>query len=118
MEFLPRPAIIERRFDDSSAPCLQVLSLRWNLDAAGVAERTWHLPQHLSIKSPAPERFGIAVEPGGEATFRVRVVWDELHVTWERLTANQLMRGSLTLIVRALGNDLWQMMERPAPLAA
>jgi hypothetical protein len=118
MEFLPRPEIIDRGIDESAGSGLSVLTLHWNQDAPGVAERTWHLPMHVSLKSAAPERFGMTVEPAGKATFRVRVVWNDLHLMWEHLTANQIMTGSLAIVMRALGHDLWQMLGQTTPLAA
>jgi hypothetical protein len=118
MEFLPRPTVLETVFDSRLTPPLRVSTLRWNPDAPGVAERTWHLPMHVSVKSPAPERFGIDVQATGTARYRVRLVWDDLHLCWDNLHAHEVMTGSLAQLLRALGQDLWRLLEQRTPLAA
>lgn len=118
MEFLPRPEIISRGMDHRAVPPLDVLTLHWNADAPGAAERTWRLPGQVDLRSEAPERFGIAVDRTGADLYRVEVVWNDLRLSWTNLTANQIMTGSLAHILRALGNDLWHMLGQAAPLAA
>ncbi len=113
MEFLPRPEMLHREVDCSAALPLTVMTLRWNTDAPGAAERTWHLPEHVCVKGTAPERFGIAIQPEADDTYRVQLVWNDLRLEWRRLAASQIMTGSLSQILRALGNDLWHMLHQP-----
>ena len=43
LEFLPKPEVTRCYFDDTVAPHLSAMELRWHPDAPGSAERVWHL---------------------------------------------------------------------------
>ena len=119
MEFLPRPEVTHRYLDTSVTPPLDVMELRWHPDAPGNAERAWHLPQGVCIHGAAPERFGLAVQRRGDDAYKMQLVWNDLALTWNPITRVQIMTSSLALIVRALGTDLWHLVQQTsAPRAA
>jgi hypothetical protein len=114
MEFLPKPEMLRSCVDKSVTPHLAVRVLRWHPDAPGSAERAWHLPQGVCLHSPAPERFGIAIERFGDDAYKMHLQWNDLGLTWSLLTRVQIMTSSLSLILRALGMDLWRLLQEPA----
>ena len=110
---LPKPDVIRCFFEKSFEPHLPAMYLRWNPDAPGVAERTWYLPDSVSLKGPAPERFGIMINRHGSDAYQVRVLWNRLCLSWGDLTRVQIMASSLALILNALGTDLWYLLNQP-----
>jgi hypothetical protein len=117
MEFLPRPEVLGCFFDDCVVPHLSAMELRWHADAPGTAERVWHLPQGVSVHGPAPERFGIAIERLGEDDYKVQVLWNHLCLAWNHLRRVQIMTSSLSLVLQALGTDMWHLLHQPIPQA-
>ncbi|MCS7045126.1 MAG: hypothetical protein NZO58_02095 [Gemmataceae bacterium] len=118
MEFLPKPEVKRCYFDDRSRPPMSAMELSWHPDGPGLAERTWHLPQGLRIHGAAPTRFGIAIERTGSDAYNVRVLWDQVTVCWQALTRVQIMTSSLSIILQALGSDMWHMLHQPVDEAA
>jgi hypothetical protein len=113
METLPEPQIIRCFFDRNATPHLPAMELRWDADTPSVADGIWHLPGNVVLKGPAPERFGITVRRVDFVNFRVRVLWNELSLHWESLSRTQIMTSSLAPVLRALGTDLWYLLEQP-----
>jgi hypothetical protein len=109
---LPTPTILEAYLDNDSQPPMRAFRLRWDPDAAGMAERTWHLPQHLTLKGPAPERFGLSIVRGGRDTYRVHLLWNHMSLSWARLTRVQILSSALASLLRVLGQDLWQLLNQ------
>jgi hypothetical protein len=118
MRDLPRPQVRRCFFEESFQPPLSAMELEWNPDAPGVAERCWHLPSGVSVKGPAPARFGITIYRHGDDAYQVRVLWDGLCLRWERLTRVQIMASSLTAVLTALGTDLWHILIQPVSPAS
>jgi hypothetical protein len=114
MKDLPRPEVLRCYFEDSFQPPLSAMELRWDADAADVADRIWHLPDGVCIKGPAPTRFGVSVQGHGDGAYRVRLVWNGLGVSWDRLSRVQVMASSLAPLLAALGTDLWSLLAQPA----
>ena len=79
----------------------------------GVAERTWYLPDSVNLKGPAPNRFGITINRYARDTYRVRVLWNRLCLTWDELSRVQIMTSLLAPILNALGTDLWYLLNQP-----
>ena len=113
MEFLPKPEVTRCDCDHSLAPKMAALELRWHTDAPGTVERVWHLPQGVNVHSAAPTRFGIAVERHGEDAYKVVLLWNRIHLVWNPLTRVQIMTSSLSLILQALGTDMWHLLHQP-----
>jgi hypothetical protein len=97
---------------------LPALRLRWDADSAAMAERTWHLPKHLTLKGPPPVRFGLSLvrEPGD--AYAARLLWNEMCLSWTGLTRVQLLTSALSPLLRALGQDLWHVLNQPVESAA
>jgi hypothetical protein len=89
------------------------MELRWDSDSAGAFERVWHLPDNVVIKGPAPQRFGVTIHRVGENSYKVRVVWNGICLHWEDLTRRQIMTSALTLVLGALGTDVWYLLDQP-----
>lgn len=110
---LPTPKVercfSERGFD----PPLSAMELDWDEDAPAVMERAWHLPDGVSLKGPAPQRFGVAIRRSGNDSYCVRVLWNRLCLSWDGLTRVQIMASSLKLLLDALGTDLWYLLNQP-----
>ncbi|HZZ82474.1 MAG TPA: hypothetical protein VFE62_28505 [Gemmataceae bacterium] len=108
---LPKPDVL-RCFVEESCK-FPALELRWNADANGAHDRTWYLPDGLSLKGPAPTRFGVTILRTGENSYQVRVLWNHLCLSWDGLTRLQIMTGSLVALLRALGTDAWDLLNQP-----
>jgi len=113
MVSLPKPAIVESYLEHAYEPPLPALRLRWDPDAAGMAERSWHLPEHLTLKSPAPERFGLSIVRVDTDAYTVRLLWNDMCLSWTRLTRVRLLTSALSPLLRVLGQDLWQLLNQP-----
>jgi hypothetical protein len=89
------------------------MHLRWDPDAPGVADRTWHFPGGVSIRGAAPEHFGVTFHRRGPNAYEVRVLWNELSLAWMNLSRLQIMTCTLAPLLRSLGTDLWQLLDQP-----
>jgi hypothetical protein len=113
MDFLTKPEVLRSYFETTVQPHVPAMHLRWDPDAPGVADRTWHLPDGVSVKGPAPEHFGVTIHRHGPNAYRVRVLWNQLSLAWNELTRVQIMTSALAPLLRSLGTDLWQLLEKP-----
>jgi hypothetical protein len=113
MEFLPAPRVVRCFFEKQFQPHLPAMELAWNPDAPGVAERTWYFPDNVFIKGPAPEKFGVVLKRLDHDRFHVRLLWNDVCMTWNNLRKVQIMTSGLALVLRALGTDLWYLLEQP-----
>ena len=115
--FLPAPQVVR----DFVAHNLPAMILHWDQDAPGVADRIWHLPGHLTVRGPAPERFGVSVVRQSQDAYQVRVVWNEMCLSWDGLTRRQILASAVASILEALGTDVTGLLDQPmldkAPLA-
>lgn len=110
---LPKPEV-QRCFSERSfEPPLPAMELRWDTNAVGVAERTWHLPDQLLISGLPPDRFGVAIHRCEENKYQVRVMWNRLCLSWEGLTRREIMTSALASILNALGTDPWYLLNQP-----
>lgn len=114
---LPKPEVVRCFHATNFHPHLPAMVLRWS-EGPGLTEHVWHLPDNLMLKGPAPEQFGITVHRLGPNAFRVRCLWDNLGLHWERLTRSQIMASSLSPILSALGTDLWYLLNQPLETTA
>jgi hypothetical protein len=114
MELLPAPRILRCYFDNAVRPAIPAMELRWDPDAPGAAERTWSLPCRLTLKGAAPTHFGVTIHRLDVNSYRVHLLWDSMSFCWSGLTRLQIMTTSLTQVLRALGTDLWYLLEQPA----
>jgi hypothetical protein len=121
---LPKPDVVRCFFEQTFEPPLPAMELRWDPDSAGAFDRVWHLPENVTIKGPAPQRFGVTIHRLGDNSYKVRVLWNRLCLNWDELTRRQIMTSSLALILGSLGTDVWYLLDQPveesssAPLAA
>jgi hypothetical protein len=118
MNDLLRPKVLRCFYEDRFQPPLPEMELRWDADATDVADRLWHLPDGVSIKGPAPTRFGVSVHHAGNDAFQVRMLWNGLAVNWDRLSRVQLMASALAPLLAALGTDLWNLLGQPVAAPA
>ncbi len=117
MQQLPAPEIVRCYFETRFEPHLPAMELRWDPEVAGVAERTWYLPDNVCLKGPAPEHFGLTLHRHGDDTYQVRVLWNRLCLCWEHLPRTEIMASSLSLVLAALGTDLWYLLSQPIEAA-
>lgn len=110
---LPRPDVVRCFFEQSFEPPLPAMELRWDPDSAGAFERVWNLPESVLVKGPAPQRFGVTIHRLGENSYKVRVLWNRLCLSWDELTRRQIMTSSLVLVLGALGTDVWYLLDQP-----
>jgi hypothetical protein len=113
MSILTKPEVLGCYFENTVQPHIPAMNLRWDPDAPGVAERAWHLPAGVCLNGPAPEHFGITIFRRTANAYRVRVLWNELCLDWQELTRVQIMTSALAPLLRALGTDLWYLLEQP-----
>src|SRR4051794_33129943 len=98
MTSLPRPEVVRCYHATAFHPHLPAMELRWDTDTPGLAEHVWHLPASVTLKGPAPAHFGITIHRLGPNSFRVRCLWSDLALHWERLTGSQIMASSLAQV--------------------
>ncbi|MBI2803640.1 MAG: hypothetical protein HYX68_01485 [Planctomycetes bacterium] len=110
---LSRPEVVRCFFDRTFDPPLPAMELDWDAHAAGAAEGVWHLPENVSLNGPAPVRFGITIHRLGSDRYQVRVLWNHLCLSWDGLTRRQIMTTSLAHVLKALGTDLWYLLNQP-----
>lgn len=110
---LPKPTVERCFFENSFEPPLSAMELCWDPDAPGVMESAWHLPDGVVLKGPAPRRFGVTIHRLSNDSYRVRVLWNRLSLSWEGLTRVQIMTSALALVLNALGTDLWYLLNQP-----
>ena len=110
---LPKPKVIRCFFERSFDPPLPAMEMDWNPDAPGVAERVWRLPDSVHLHGPAPSRFGITIRRLDKDAYEVRVLWNHLCLSWQALSRVQIMSSSLTVILKALGTDIWYLLNQP-----
>jgi hypothetical protein len=115
---LPKPTVVRCFFEHSFEPPLSAMELAWDTHAPGVGARDWHLPDGVVIKSAAPERFGVTIRRHGKDAYEVRVLWNRLCLSWANLSRGHIMSSSLAIVLKALGSDLWHLLDQPAALAA
>ena len=107
---LSKPTVLECYLDDSTPP-LPAMRLRW--DSHATAEGRWYLPGHLTLTGAAPERFGLTIARRDTDVYAVRVLWNEMCLSWAGLSRVQLLTSALAPILRALGQDIWQLLNQP-----
>ncbi|MBI1832659.1 MAG: hypothetical protein HYR84_14560 [Planctomycetes bacterium] len=110
---LPKPKIVRCFFDETFGPALPVMELCWPAMHAGAADHTWHLPEGVSIKGPAPRRFGVTIHRTAGDAYQVRILWNAVCMSWARLTRRQIMASSLAALLASLETDLWDMLHQP-----
>ena len=113
MEFLPKPEILESCWSESKAPPLTAMRLRWDPNMLGAAERVWRLPEGIVLTGAAPERFGVTIIRADLDAYAVRLLWNDIRFDWTALTRTQVLTTSLAPILRALGQDLWALLNQP-----
>jgi hypothetical protein len=115
MESLPKPVVVESYVETAYPPPLPALRLYWDPEKTGTAERSWFLPRHLTLKGPAPERFGLSIVRGHGDSYSARLLWNDLYLHWTALTRVQLLTSALSPLLRVLGQDVWQLLNQPVP---
>ena len=112
MELLPKPTILACYLEREYQPPMPALRLQWEA-TQGTTERRWYLPCHLTLTGAAPERFGLTVIRRDIDSYGVRLLWNEMNLNWTGLSRVQLLTSALTPLLRALGQDLWQLLNQP-----
>jgi hypothetical protein len=113
MEIQTKPEVLRCYFDKTVQPPIPAMQLVWASDMAGAAERLWHLPGGVALKGPAPEYFGVTIERQHVNSYRLRILWNKLYLNWSQLSRLHIMACSLGPVLRALGTDLWYLLEQP-----
>jgi hypothetical protein len=113
MQQLPAPHIVRCFFETRFEPHLPAMELQWDADAHGVADRTWHLPDRVSLRGPAPSCFGLVLHRHGANAYQLHILWDRVCLCWEDLPRSEIMASSLSIVLAALGTDLWYLLDQP-----
>jgi hypothetical protein len=113
MHSLPAPDIVQCYVDTSFEPHVPAMNLRWDAKAPGEAERRWYLPENLCLVGPPPERFSIHIRRRDSDAYAVRVLWNQTCLSWSHLSRVQLMTSALAPLLRAMGTDLWYLLDQP-----
>jgi len=113
MDSLPQPEVVSCFFAAELQPAFPAMHLRWNTGVMGLAERTWFFPQKVTLTGSAPERFGVTLQRHDADAYVLKVLWNHMFFSWQNLTRVQILASSLTPILRALGTDLWYLLNQP-----
>ena len=110
---LPKPEIVRCYFDKGTDSSVSAMELRWDDDTPTVVENVWHLPDGVVVKGAAPKRFGVTVRRTGRDAYNVRVLWNNLSLVWDDLTARHILASSLCIVLRSLNTDVADLLEQP-----
>jgi len=110
MQTLPTPEVMRLSVEKEHHTSMTALWLRWN--GAG-QERLWYLPKDVCLTGPAPERFGVTIQRRGLDDYAVRLMWNEMCLSWSSLQRVHLVSSALTPLLRALGQDLLKLLDQP-----
>jgi hypothetical protein len=113
MESLPAPEVVRCYVHTGFQPHLPAMELRWDPNALGTAERLWYLPEDVCLTGSAPEDFGVTIQRRAADGYAVRVLWDNTRLSWSSLTRVQLLTSALAPLLRAMGTDLWYLLDQP-----
>jgi hypothetical protein len=113
LETLPKPEVLRQGVDREQNPSVPAQWLRWNHDAPTTAEKIWYLPQDVCLTGPAPERFGVTIQRRGVDSYSLRLVWNDMSLSWHGLRRVQILSSALNPLLNALGQNLWHMLEQP-----
>ena len=113
MDSLPTPAVVRCYVDRHFQPPLPAMRLRWDPNAPGSGERLWYLPEDVCLTGAAPEHFGVTIQRREADSYAVRVLWNRTCLSWANLTRVQLLTSALTPLLRAMGTDLWYLLDQP-----
>ena len=113
MQSLPAPEVLRCYVQTGFQPHLSAMSLRWDPNALGTAERLWYLPEDVCLTGPAPEEFGVTIQRRAADAYAVRVLWNHTCLSWSALTRVQLLTSALAPLLRAMGTDLWYLLDQP-----
>jgi hypothetical protein len=113
MTLLPKPEVVRCYFDESSEPHLPAMELAWDADTPGLRDSVWRLPDNLNLRGGPPNRFGVTVERRGPNVYRLRVLWNQMSLDFERLTRQQILASSLSPLLAALGTDVVYLLDQP-----
>lgn len=112
-ELLPPPRVARCVFARQFQPHLPAMELEWDFDAPGLAEATWEFPGRVTIQGPPPQTFGVVIQRLGLDSYGVRLVWNDMGMTWANLRRKQILTSALAPILQSLGTDLWMVLEQP-----
>jgi hypothetical protein len=113
METLPAPQVVRCYVHTGFQPQLPAMRLRWDPNALGTAERLWYLPGDVCLTGSAPEDFGVTIQRRAADAYAVRVLWNNTCLSWCSLTRVQLLTSALDPLLRAMGTDLWYLLDQP-----
>jgi hypothetical protein len=113
MESLRAPEVVRCYVHTGFQPHLPVMELRWDPNALGTAERLWYLPEDVCLTGAAPEDFGVTIQRRAADGYAVRVLWNNTCLSWSSLTRVQLLTSALAPLLRAMGTDLWYLLDQP-----
>jgi hypothetical protein len=115
MHDLTSPEVLRCFFVDSPPTPLLAMALHWHDEQPADSERIWHLPGGVCIRGAAPTRFGVTVHRHDVDAYQVRLLWDNVCLSWQHLTRVQIIASALTPILALLGTDLWYLLAQPLP---
>jgi hypothetical protein len=113
VDLLPAPKVVRCFFAKQFEPHLPAMELQWDEQAPQLADDSWFFPGQLAIQGPAPTTFGVIIQRCGPDEYRVRLVWNDLGLSWNRLSRRQILTSAMARVLTAIGTDLWQVFEQP-----
>jgi len=112
MDILPRPQVLRSFAFRENELVLSALELSWSAEAPGSGLRTWHFPNSIRIQGPPPRQFGVTIRRLDVDCYAVRMLWNEVCLSWNNLKRVQILASALSPVLKALGTDLWPMLEQ------
>jgi hypothetical protein len=113
MHSLPAPEVLRCYVHTGFQPHLPAMRLRWDVGALGSADRLWYFPEDVCLTGPAPEDFGVTIQRRAADAYAVRVLWNNTCLSWPALSRVQLLTSALAPLLRAMGTDLWYLLDQP-----
>jgi len=110
VDLLPAPRVVRCFFARQFQPHIPAMELAWDLDAL---EKTWLLPGRLTIQGPAPATFGVIFERQGPDDYDVKLIWNDLGISWCGLSRVEILASSLSSVLQALGTDIASVCDQP-----
>jgi hypothetical protein len=107
---LPEPEVIGCLFDDTFAPPLAVMRLRWPI---GAGPSVWDVPGGVRLVGPPPARFGLRIHRRDSDCYAVYLRWDRGSFLWPALSRREVLHTSLAPLLAAMGTDLAYLLDQP-----
>ncbi|MGE3803654.1 MAG: hypothetical protein AB7K24_03160 [Gemmataceae bacterium] len=103
------PEVVSCYFDTGFEPALAAMKLHWPDES----EQLWRLPGQVMLLCAPPRQFGLRLQRIAPASYSACLVWDQVCLRWNELSAQELRQSDLGRVLLALKSDLNYLLDQP-----